>query len=116
MQFQESSFQIKFIYDVNKAYPKLSKFLFHIPNGGKMGIRRGHFLKLMGVKAGVADVFYMLSNKQYKGLWLEFKSEKGRQADTQKEFESLCIESGYLYTLVRSNKEALDVFINYISN
>ena len=57
-------------------YPMLS-LMFHIPNGGKRGIKEAVRFKKEGVKAGVPDIFLAYPNKIYHGLFIEMKAEKG---------------------------------------
>jgi hypothetical protein len=55
-----------------------------------------------GAKAGVADMFWMISNKNWNGLFVEVKIEKQYQQPNQKAFESIAINHGYYYAIVRS--------------
>jgi hypothetical protein len=55
-----------------------------------------------GVKSGVADMFWMVSNKKWNGLFVEVKIEKGSQQPNQKGFEQIAISHGYYYAVVRS--------------
>jgi hypothetical protein len=55
-----------------------------------------------GAKAGVADMFWMVSNKRWKGLFVEVKIDKGTQQPNQKAFEQIALSHGYYYAIVRS--------------
>jgi hypothetical protein len=115
MKYEESKTQIAFVEWIRLQYPKLFPFIIHIPNGGKMGVIRGAILKKMGVKAGVADILFMYSNaNNYHGLWIEFKSSKGVQSESQKEFEKLCQIAQYDYHVVNSVNKAIDIFKKYM--
>jgi len=123
MQLEES-IQITFFEELRYRYKKVSDFVFHIPNGGSRIRKRnkkgewycpeGVKLKRMGTKAGVPDVFVMIPNEDYHGLWLEFKSDKGKQQETQKEFESLCGIVKYKYVIARSVEEAFKYLLEYL--
>jgi hypothetical protein len=77
-------------------------YYYAIPNGGLRHRLVAIKLKMEGAKAGVADMFWMVSNERWKGLFVEVKIEKGKQSPTQKEFESIAIKHGYYYAVVRS--------------
>lgn len=115
MKHEESDIQKAFIKWINLQYPKSAAFIMHIPNGGKMTAIRGKRLKDLGVKAGVADILFMCKNNNFGGLWLEFKTKKGIQSKSQKEFENLCNAAQYDYQIVRNIEEAILAFKRYIS-
>ena len=56
-------------------------------------------LKAMGMVAGVSDMIYIGSNGV---VFIEFKTDKGRQTPEQKAFEEQCERLGYEYHVVRS--------------
>jgi len=116
MKREEDRLQMAFMRWVQLQYPKLRDFIFHIPNGGKMSVITGSRLKAMGVKSGVADVLFMFKTPDFGGLWLEFKTPKGRQSDTQKVFEELAHIAHYDYQLVRTFDEATEAFKRYLEN
>jgi hypothetical protein len=59
----------------------------------------GHFLKGIGLTAGVADMTY-LSDKG--AIFLEFKANKGKQSLSQKWWQGVVQEAGYRYEVIRS--------------
>jgi hypothetical protein len=65
-------------------------------------------LKSTGVVAGVSDLIVLLPNRC---LFIEVKTEIGRQSDKQKEFEQIVKNLGFDYQLVRS----LDDFLTFIN-
>jgi len=67
-------------------YPKLSKLLFHIPNGGKRNIREAARLKKQGVRSGVSDLILLIPKGIFHSLCIEMKSESGKLTDNQKEW------------------------------
>jgi len=83
---------------------------FAVPNGGHRDVRVAMKLKKEGVKAGVADLFLMIPNSKYAGLFIEVKVRPNNQQQNQKIFESLAIKSGYCYKLIYS----LDELIEYL--
>lgn len=100
-------------------YVKYKKLLFSIPNGAMLQgteLQRqiqGKQLKLEGLVAGVADLFLCLPGVDGSyGLFIEMKTEDGRQTDSQKEFEAAVKAVGYRYELCRS----FDQFRNIIKS
>lgn len=75
----------------------------HIPNGEYRDKRTASRLKLMGVVAGVPDVFVPALH-----AFIEFKSEKGRLSAAQREMISTLEQAGYQVALCRSAQEAVD--------
>jgi hypothetical protein len=89
-------------------YPECT--LFAIPNGHKRNAITGAILKREGVVAGVADLFLMKANQNYHGLWIEVKTDKGKQSESQKEFERKALREGYKYVICKN----IDQFINEV--
>jgi hypothetical protein len=58
-----------------------------------------------GLMSGVSDLILLLPNK---AVFVEVKTDVGRQSDKQKEFEQIVTALGFEYWLVRS----LEDFIN----
>lgn len=56
--------------------------------------------KAIGLVSGVSDTIILLPNG--KILFCEFKDEKGRQSDKQKEFEKIIIDLNHTYILIRN--------------
>lgn len=107
--------QCAFIQWFRLQYPKHANQLFAIPNGGLRNIKVAQKLKAEGVMAGVADLFFMEAQGGYHGLFIEMKKEKGgSQTASQKEFENIAIESGFLYVVSHGNMEAQRVIKKYI--
>ena len=104
----ESKIQIACVSWFRLQYPKVK--LFAIPNGGNRNAITGAIMKKEGVLAGVADLLVLKASKGYHGLFIEMKAPKGRQQDSQKEFETYCIEHHYKYIVCYS----LEQFINEV--
>jgi len=91
--------------------------LFSIPNGGRRDKTGAAILKSEGLLAGVADLFLAYTRLDddgivYHGLFIELKSDTGRQSKSQKLFERNIMMQGYDYSIVRN----LDEFINVVNN
>lgn len=114
MKHEESKIQISFMEWFKLQHNNFYQFLFHVPNGGKIGVVRGTILKKMGVKRGVADVLFMFPNETDSGLWLEFKTAKGKQTKEQKQFENICHVAKFDYQVVFSLEEAILAINRYM--
>lgn len=70
-------------------YPQYQGLLFAVPNGGRRDAVTGAKLKAEGVIAGVADLIFLKRNSRYCGLLIEMKKPKGKQSESQKEWERI---------------------------
>jgi hypothetical protein len=104
----ESQIQQQMVKWFGYKYPECT--LFAIPNGHKRNAITGAILKREGVVAGVADLFLMKANNKYNGLWIEVKTDKGKQSESQKEFERKALREGYKYVICKN----IDQFINEV--
>lgn len=89
---------------------------FAVPNGGLRNIRVAAALKAEGVKAGVADMFWMISNKNWNGLFVEVKCKGNYQQPSQKKFQAICLKHGYYYAVVRSIEECEELINQFKTN
>lgn len=84
-------------------YPQLNGRLFAVPNGGRRDVTTAAKLKAEGVVAGVADLILLKSNHDYGALLIEMKTLKGRQRDSQKQWQNLvCADGEYKYVVCHS--------------
>lgn len=86
--------------------------LFHsIPNESKRSAKQGADLKAMGLRPGVADylVMWAVAGGCQKAFYIEFKSAKGKQSDTQLDFEKDVNRIGALYAVCRTWMQAWDL-------
>lgn len=93
-------------------YPRL--VMFAIPNGGARSVTTGAMLKAEGVLAGAADLFLMFPVEQFHGLFLEMKTDKGRQSESQKEFQAVAETNGYKYVVCRSFEDFKNEILTYL--
>lgn len=97
--------------DLTQNFP-----FFAIPNGGARHYLVAVKLKMEGVKRGVADMFWMISNDKWKGLFVEVKTTKGVKSEYQREFEKQAIKHGYYYAVVKSIDDCIDLIEKYKLN
>lgn len=73
--------------------------IFSVPNGGTRNIREALLLKATGVVAGVSDLIIVRNNEV---IFVEVKTEIGKQSKEQKEFQRNVENLGFRYLLVRN--------------
>lgn len=95
-------------------YPTLSGVFFAVPNGGQRNARTGAMLKKEGVLAGVSDLILMCPSEKYHGLFIEMKTAKGVQLESQKAFQKAVQKYGYCYKLVRSFDDFRGIIKEYL--
>lgn len=76
--------------------------------------REASIMKAEGVTAGVADVILLIPSSGYASLCLEFKTQTGRQQDTQKAWQKAAETAGNKYTVIRSFDEFRNEVTNYL--
>lgn len=102
MRHLESGIQKNCIAWFRLQYRPLAKMIFAVPNGGCRNAREAAIMKAEGVTAGVADVILLVSRGGYNSLCIEFKTEKGRQSELQKQWQEEAERNGNKYVVCRS--------------
>lgn len=98
-------------------YPRYHGRLFAVPNGGRRDAIIAAKLKAEGVMAGVADLILLKSNRDYGALLIEMKTRKGRQRDSQKQWEkTVCADNEYKYVVCRSVENFKCEVDNYLKD
>jgi len=77
-----------------------SQFISYLPKQTK--IRMIAKLKRMGMLPGAADLCIVCKGQTY---FIEVKTEKGKQSENQRLFQSLCHEMGAIYLLATSPEQ-----------
>lgn len=113
---EEHRIQCECIRAFRYKYPKLRHNLFAIPNGGRRDKVTGAKLKAEGTLAGVSDLIFLKSNRFYGALLIEMKTPKGRQQETQKDWERKITADGYKYVVCRSVSEFMDEIEDYLKD
>lgn len=117
---EESKLQQACVRWFRMQYSCYNYLLFAIPNGGKRGVVTASILKSEGTLAGVADLFLAVPRVTYSeettkhGLFLEMKTIKGTQSESQKEFQKKVELVGYQYTICRSIEEFIKTINDYL--
>lgn len=77
-----------------------------MPNGGARSKATAAILKATGVLPGVSDLVLLHKGR---AIFIEVKTELGRQSTSQWEFQRAIEAQGFPYWLVRSAAETLDL-------
>ena len=93
-------------YCLKNHVPKCS--IFAVPNDTQ-NVRELLRKKATGLVSGVSDLIVLMPNKC---IFVEVKTEKGKQSDKQKEFQATVENLGFDYFVVRN----LDEFKQKIKN
>jgi len=107
-QEQEALFQ----YASYQNEPEWS-LLFSIPNGGFRSKRTWARMKRTGLKAGVPDIFLLVSRGNTPGMFIEMKSEKGVVRPNQKAWHDNLRTQGYKVEVCRGCDEAVRTIRDY---
>jgi hypothetical protein len=79
--------------------------IFSVPNDGKNATEQMRKIA-NGMMSGVSDLIVIMENEV---LFIECKTEVGKQSDKQKDFQSAVENLGFKYYIVRSLEEFKDV-------
>jgi len=117
---EESDIQQSFVAWFRHQYPAKRRNLFAIINGAVLRgdkaqrARQWAQLEREGANPGTADLFLSIPSGDYAGLYLETKTDKGRQSDEQKEFEAAVTADGYAYQIYRSPEAGAAIVKQYL--
>lgn len=117
MKFDESKIQQACIKWFRYHMPKI--VICSIPNGAMLSgdkmqrIRQWKRLQSEGALPGIPDVFIAMRNDKNNGLFIEFKSEKGKLTEQQKMIHAMLINAGYAVKVCRSLDEFMSVVKMY---
>jgi len=89
-------------------------FCFSVPNGVKLKITQAKLAKAEGLYSGCSDLIVLLPKR---AVFVEIKNPngKGRQSDSQKEFEQKVKSLGFEY-YIWDNWKQVDEFVEKIKN
>ena len=116
MKHIEDDLQIACITWFRLQFPNI--LIHHSPNGGFRDAREAARFKKMGTLAGFPDLIILCpSNEEFShALFIELKSAKGLQTQSQKEFQQKVITFGYAYRIIRSLDEFMELVNRYLKN
>ena len=110
----ESNLQIACVKWFRLQYPRKANLLNSVPNGGARNAITGAIIKKEGAVRGVADLELNIAKGGWHGLKIEMKTAKGRHSPYQKQWQKDIEAEGYLYAIVRSVDEFIQLITWYI--
>lgn len=116
MKHEESHIQRNCVKWFRLAYPKLSRLLFAVPNGGKRGIVEASIMKAEGVVSGVADLLLLVPKGNHNALAIEMKTSKGKQNENQKLWQNDFEQMGGKYVICRCFDEFRNEIERYLES
>lgn len=114
MRHIEDSLQRSCVQWFSLQYREIANLLHHSPNGGKRNMIEAARFKAMGVRAGFPDLILCIARQGYHGLFIELKTEKGKQSKHQRFWQISLEEQGYRYEIVRSIEEFQTIINDYL--
>lgn len=105
----ESDIQKQIIAWFRLSYPEY--IIAAIPNGGYRNAREAKIMKAEGVLAGFSDLIVIT---QENVLFVEVKTQKGRQSEYQKRFQRKVESLGFSYLVCRSPGEFICLFEEWL--
>jgi hypothetical protein len=87
---------------------------FHIPNERRCSIQRRITLSKCGVRAGVPDLFFPISNGTHHGLFIEMKVKPNKPSPVQLEWIQRLTSLNYMAVVAYSADEAINVCRRFI--
>lgn len=99
---------------MERQYPEL-RLIHAIPNGAHKSAVSRMVFKLTGLKAGVPDVFLPVARGGSHGLYLEFKSAKGRLSPEQRSWLAGLTEQGFRCAVVRDWEQGATIVLDYLA-
>ena len=87
--------------------------IFAVPNGGTRNIIEAKKLKATGTMPGVSDLIVVLDSKV---LFIELKTDSGKQSDAQIIFETKITNLNHEYILIRNEEEFKNTILSRIGN
>ncbi len=102
---------------IDLQYPRESKLIYHVPNGGHRHKATAGKLKGQGVRAGMPDINVDIARGGYFGLRIEFKATPPNDADVsprQRDALQLLNDRGYLAIVCRGVHDAQEQIRAYL--
>lgn len=105
----------KAVVEWARLNPAIRDLLFSIQNEHSGDARSGHQRKLVGVLAGVFDLFLPLPMGKYHGLWVEMKRKYGsRPSQAQINWHTRMTALGYQAHFCYGYDDAIRVIKDYL--
>ena len=115
MMHEESKIQQVCVKWFCYQYPEYRNVFGSSTNGVATSATQGRILKAEGILPGEADLHLYVAKKGFHGLFIEMKTDIGRQSNTQKFFESAVSKNGYKYVICRSIVDFMKIIKYYLN-
>lgn len=119
--FSEHDIQANCVSWFRFQYNRYRNMLFAVPNGVFFNASNrskafAYHRKLIdeGLVSGVADLILLVPRHGFGALCIEMKTEKGKQSEQQKQWQSDCEQAGNKYAVCHSFKEFQQVINEYM--
>ena len=89
----------------------------NVPRGGLAAMKSQMKFKTLGLRPGFPDIAVALPAKPEYGqpnIYIEVKAPKGRQVDTQKDWQAKLEAQGHIYRICRSVDDVKDLLKDWI--
>lgn len=110
----EQHLQMQVIEYIRYQYPNI--LFFHTPNEGRKTPFERYLFQIMGGVSGVPDLIILEPRKQYHGLFIEIKTDKGKPTENQLKFIDKLQTRNYFATFAYGFEEAKEIINNYLNN
>jgi hypothetical protein len=114
MRHLESKLQTSCVTWFRYQFPKFSKMLIAVPNGGYRNAIEAKIMKGEGVTPGASDLLLLISIKGFGCLGIEMKSDKGKQTLNQSEWQNDFEKNGNKYAVCKSLDEFIIIINDYL--
>lgn len=114
MSHQESKIQQACVHWFRHLPGVDYRLLVSIPNEGIRTPRNASRMKAEGLNPGVSDLVLFHPKAAKPPVFLECKTDSGRQNRTQKGFEKAVTEAGYTYRIFRDLDTFMDIVNDYL--
>lgn len=129
VKHKESSLQQRCVAWFKMTYPELAPLYFMVANGVKLNATQAKIAKAEGLTKGVSDTILLLARRGYHGLCIEYKKEdldyddtgkikksKTYQKPEQREWQAKAESEGFLYKVVRTMEEFIELIEWYLGD
>lgn len=106
-------------WEWSQQIPVLKDYLYKVVNEGKRSPIHGRQLQRIGLRKGIPDYHFPVSNDKWNGFWLEMKKRDCREnsaPDYQKEWIEKLRRVNQYATFAFGWEDAADKTMNYIKN
>lgn len=115
----EGKIQASCVAWMHNTYPEYRGLYFAVQNENSRAdsnASTGAIRRAVGVVSGVSDTILLIPRGKWNALCVEFKTEVGRQSDTQVEWQRKVEAQGYRYEVIRSLEEFKKLIVEYLNS